>query len=134
MSVKQNPHVRPRLTVKSGLESVMAGCVAVLSIDLMLFPIDSTKTRMQATSNKVDFVKKAQTVSKFKGLATAMAGSFPCAGTFWFSYELGKHTLHTSVQINKYTNIHFQHLLASCMAEFCTAVVRSPFEVVKQNM
>ena len=69
------PVVLPRLLQASHLEAFM----------------------MQATSNKVDFVKKAQTVSKFKGLATAMAGSFPCAGTFWFSYELGKHTLHTSV-------------------------------------
>ena len=41
-----------------------------------------------------NFVQKASDVSKFKGLASAMAASFPCAATFWLSYEFSKYFLH----------------------------------------
>jgi len=36
-------------------------------------------------------MKSADNVSKFKGLASAMAGAFPCAATFWLSYEYSKY-------------------------------------------
>jgi len=59
-----------------------------------------------------------------------MAGAFPCAATFWLSYEYSKHF----IRKNLGGNIHAQHILASSCAEICQALVRCPFEVVKQNM
>ena len=91
---ESNPHVvAPVFTVKTFVTAVMAGGIAGTSIDFVLFPIDSIKTRLQATSHKVDYVQQAQTVSKFRGLASAMAASFPCAATFWLSYEFSKYVL-----------------------------------------
>ena len=105
-----------------------------MSIDGALFPIDSIKTRLQASSNKTDFLKDAQTVSKYRGLASAMAASFPCAATFWLSYEYSKYALNANATTSGYLNVHVRHIVASSIAEVCQALVRCPFEVVKQNM
>ena len=129
---EHNPHVvAPKFTFNTFLTAVLAGGIAGTSIDFALFPIDSIKTRLQATSNKIDYVKQAETVSKFKGLASAMTASFPCAATFWMSYEFSKYFLHSTPLLNNNLNVHVQHILASSMAETCQAMVRCPFEVVK---
>jgi len=80
----------------------LAGGFAGTSIDLALFPVDSIKTRLQASHHDKNFVQSAQNVSKFKGLASAMAGAFPCAATFWLSYEYSKYL----VRKNYEGNIH----------------------------
>lgn len=41
----------------------------------------------------MDYVKKAEKVNKYKGMLSAMLAAFPCAATFWFTYELSKYTL-----------------------------------------
>ena len=107
--------------------SVLAGGVAGTSIDFVLYPVDSIKTRLQASSTKKDFVKSAESVSKFKGLASAMAASFPCAATFWATYELSKYVLRGCGVFN----LTFEHMLAGSIAELTQAFIRSPFEVVK---
>ena len=130
-----NPQVvASQFTYKTFVTAVAAGGVAGTSIDFVLFPIDSIKTRLQASSSKVDFLRQAEAVSKFRGLASAMAASFPCAATFWLSYEFSKYVLHSNPLLNSCLNIHVQHIVASSTAEFCQALVRCPFEVVKQNM
>ena len=51
-------------------------------------------------------MKKAEAVSKFRGLATATAASFPCAAAFWLSYEYSKYFLHSTPLINDSLNVH----------------------------
>ena len=118
-------------TLKTFVTASVSGGIAGTSIDLVLFPIDSIKTRLQASSTQKNFVRSAADISKYKGLASAMAASFPCAATFWLSYEYSKFAMR-NLMPNQ--NIHIQHLIASSIAEVCQAVVRCPFEVVKQNM
>ena len=67
--------------------------MAGISVDFALFPIDSIKTRIQASTKNIDYSKKAADVSKYKGFVSAMLASFPCAGMFWLSYEFSKYTL-----------------------------------------
>ena len=73
--------------------SILAGGMAGISVDLALFPIDSIKTRLQASTKQVDYTKQAQNVSKYRGFFSAMLASFPCAGVFWMSYEVSKYQL-----------------------------------------
>ena len=40
---------------KSTLVSIGAGGLAGMSIDFALFPVDTIKTRIQASSNKIDY-------------------------------------------------------------------------------
>ena len=42
-----------------------AGGIAGVSIDLLLFPVDSIKTRLQATTIENNFTQKAKEVNKF---------------------------------------------------------------------
>ena len=63
-----------------------------------------------------------------------MAASFPCAATFWLSYEYFKYFIRNNHVLNMYLNVHVQHIFASSLAETCQALVRCPFEVIKQNM
>ena len=91
---ENNPQVvASNFTFKTFLVSVAAGGFAGTSIDLALFPVDTIKTRLQASSSSADFMKDAQLVSKFRGLAPSMAAAFPCAATFWLSYEYSKFVL-----------------------------------------
>ena len=69
-------------------------------------------------------------MSKFKGLASAMAAAFPCAATCWVSYELSKYKLRQT----GWFSLGIEHMLAGSIAEITQAFIRSPFEVVKQNM
>lgn len=38
----------------------------------------------------MDYTKEAKQVSKYKGFLSAMLASFPCAATFWCTYEYSK--------------------------------------------
>jgi solute carrier family 25 S-adenosylmethionine transporter 26 len=51
---------------------------------------------------------------------------------FWCSYEFSKFQLkkHTT----GYLNINVQHMIAAATGEICQALVRNPFEVIKQNL
>jgi solute carrier family 25 S-adenosylmethionine transporter 26 len=85
--------VASEFTFLTFVVSAVAGGIAGTSIDLALFPVDSIKTRLQASTAKVNFVKDAEQVSKFRGLAASMAAAFPCAAAFWLFYEFGKYQL-----------------------------------------
>lgn len=81
-------------------------------------------------------MKDAMNISKFRGLTSAMAAAFPCAATFWLSYEYSKYFLRRLVPKDNggtsiFFNVHMQHVIASTFAETMQLVVRCPFEVVK---
>lgn len=86
---QENRHV----SLKTLLVPVFAGGIAGISVDFALFPVDSIKTRLQASTQKKDYAKQARDVSKYKGFISAAAASFPCAATFWFAYESSKAVL-----------------------------------------
>lgn len=150
----------------------VAGGIAGACVDFVLFPLDTIKTydahvcpspacarnsrgprsRLQARSADV----KVQRSSQFyRGLLSAMAGSFPAAATFWFTYEAAKdvleplaptpallpaaHVLSASVgacaRLPACGQCALAHALPHpCAAEVATCIVRNPFEVVKQQM
>ena len=104
---EDNPSVvASAFTFQTFAIAVASGGIAGLSIDLALFPIDSIKTRLQASDAKKDFTKQASEVSKFRGLASAMAASFPCAAMFWMSYEYSKYFIHSNDFLGTYLNVH----------------------------
>jgi solute carrier family 25 S-adenosylmethionine transporter 26 len=65
--------------------------MAGISVDFALFPIDTIKSRLQASSKQIDYMEKAKDVSKYRGFLSAMLASFPCAAMFWVSYEFSKY-------------------------------------------
>ena len=113
---------------------MLAGGFAGMAFDLAVFPIDVIKTRMQASSNGKNYVKKAENVSIFQGLPSAVAASFPCTAGFFLGYELTKYILYAIPFLNQ--NLHYvvQLVLMASIGSICESTVRNPFEVVKQNM
>ena len=59
-----------------------------------------------------------------------MSASFPCAATFWTTYELAKHFFS---QYDDSLSKPVQHFLSASVAESIQALVRNPFEIIKQN-
>ena len=116
---------------KNVMISVIGGGLAGISVDFALFPIDSIKTRLQASTNKVDYTKQAASVSKYKGFLSAMLASFPCAAVFWCTYECCKYNLRSDQSALSFNQ---QNMLAASVAECAQALIRNPSEVIKQNL
>ena len=79
----------------------------------------------------MNYVQKAKHVSKFSGLTGVMLISFPGNGVFFSLYEGIKVTLARALPS---WNPSIFHLCASSIAELVFIAMRSPAEVVKQNM
>ena len=60
-----------------------------------------------------------------------MAGSFPAAATFWTVYTAAKRAL---IPVVPESTAFLAHALAASTAELAVCSVRTPFEVVKQQM
>jgi solute carrier family 25 S-adenosylmethionine transporter 26 len=45
-----------------------AGGIAGIMVDLIYFPIETIKIRIQASNSKVDYIKSASSISKYKGV------------------------------------------------------------------
>ena len=107
--------------------SLVAGGVAGVSVDLILFPLDTIKTRLQSPQG---FNKAGGFRGIYAGVPSAAVGSFPNAAAFFLTYEYVKSLLHTD------STSHFKpvkHMLAASTGEVVACLIRVPSEVVKQR-
>ena len=111
------------------LVPMKAGGLAGLAADVLLFPIDSIKTRLQSAQG---FRASGGLSRVYAGLASASLGSVPSAAVFFLTYESAKQ--------------HFQPLSSSSAAaavlvpaaaaatgETVACAIRVPVEVIKQR-
>lgn len=101
----------------------IAGGIAGLSVDCILYPLETIKTRIMGSSPGENLTSIAR--SKFKGFSCQMIVSFPYAFSFFYVYETIRATI---------PDHSFKNLYASVVAEVVANIVRNPFEVVKQQM
>ncbi|XP_060239810.1 mitochondrial S-adenosylmethionine carrier protein isoform X1 [Meriones unguiculatus] len=107
--------------------SLVAGGVAGVSVDLILFPLDTIKTRLQSPQG---FSKAGGFRGIYAGVPSTAIGSFPNAAAFFLTYEYVKYLLHTD------SASHFRplkHMLAASAGEVVACLIRVPSEVVKQR-
>lgn len=107
--------------------SLVAGGVAGASVDLILFPLDTIKTRLQSPQG---FSKAGGFRGIYAGVPSTAIGSFPNAAAFFLTYEYVKYLLHTD------SASHFRplkHMLAASAGEVVACLIRVPSEVVKQR-
>lgn len=91
--------------------SLVAGGVAGASVDLILFPLDTIKTRLQSPQG---FNQAGGFRGIYAGVPSAAVGSFPNAAAFFLTYEYVKSLLHTD------PTSHFRpvkHMLAASTGE-----------------
>lgn len=109
------------------LTSLMAGGMAGLVVDVVLFPIDTIKTRLQSEKR---FWRAGGFRGIYNGLGPAAAGSVPSAALFFCTYESMKNLLAPYAHGQQ---THFVHMSSSAVAEVVACLVRVPVEIAKQR-
>ncbi|EFZ00784.2 mitochondrial carrier protein [Metarhizium robertsii] len=114
------------------MEIYAAGAVAAFTVDVLVYPLDTLKTRYQSQ----DYLSAYGTSSRkalaprglYQGIGSVVLATLPAAGLFFSTYEkakavIGNLPLHQSLV----------HASASATAELASCLVLAPAEVIKQN-
>lgn len=110
------------------LTSLLSGGVAGLVVDVVLFPIDTIKTRVQSEKR---FWRAGGFRGIYNGLGPAAVGSVPSAALFFCTYEGMKKLL---LPYAEGTNTaHYVHMSSAAVAEIVACLVRVPVEIAKQR-
>ncbi|XP_054072480.1 S-adenosylmethionine mitochondrial carrier protein isoform X7 [Rissa tridactyla] len=107
--------------------ALAAGGVAGVCVDLILFPLDTVKTRLQSPQG---FRKAGGFRGIYAGVPSTAIGSFPNAAAFFITYENVKSMLyHGSTSYLTPA----AHMVAASLGEVVACLIRVPSEVVKQR-
>lgn len=115
--------------------SLLSGAAAGTSTDLVFFPIDTLKTRLQA---KGGFFANGGYRGVYRGLGSAVVASAPSASLFFVSYDFMKSELKPHFQrflpnaSDQFTDTVVQ-MCSSTIGEISACMVRVPSEVIKQR-
>jgi len=127
------------------IECGFSGGAAALLIDALFYPIDTLKTCIQASGWKVKYREIWSKTKFYAGLGPACAASIPANFAFFWTYEKLNSNLHPmciffnilqSLDEKHGINSKYKWLLfvpSAIISEFVELIVRTPFEVVKQN-
>ncbi|KAF1841061.1 mitochondrial carrier protein-like protein [Cucurbitaria berberidis CBS 394.84] len=123
---------------------LIAGAIAAFTVDLLVYPLDTIKTRIQSP-NYAHFYTNAQTGKPnpalfrgvYQGIGSVIIATLPSSGAFFTTYERTK-TLFTrlnttSASPNGVLPIAAVHAGASSLAELVSCAILTPAEVIKQN-
>lgn len=109
------------------ITSLVSGALAGTSCDILLFPLDTIKTRLQSQHG---FFESGGFRRVYQGIGPVLIGSAPAAAVFFITYEGIKDVLQPRVPQRYYAVVHMG---AAIMSEVVACLVRVPMEVVKQR-
>ena len=107
------------------LTGLLSGAVAGITVDLTLFPLDTIKTRLQASANtkfSLDLLKGV-----YDGVGPGLLASAPACAAFFGAYDSFKRSLTARYPDPKLAPI--VNMLAAAGGDLTQSVVRVPFEV-----
>ncbi|KAI3619726.1 s-adenosylmethionine transporter [Moniliophthora roreri] len=90
------------------LQSLLAGGAAGTAVDLLFFPIDTIKTRLQSSQG---FAKAGGFKWVYKGIGSVVVGSAPGAAAFFSTYNFFKQNLPIE------TSSPFNHMVSATAGE-----------------
>ncbi|KAF5138801.1 S-adenosylmethionine mitochondrial carrier protein [Metarhizium anisopliae] len=114
------------------MEIYAAGAVAAFTVDVLVYPLDTLKTRYQSqdylSAYGISSRKALAPRGLYQGIGSVVLATLPAAGLFFSTYEkaktvIGNLPLHQSLV----------HASASATAELASCLVLAPAEVIKQN-
>ncbi|PXF40310.1 putative S-adenosylmethionine carrier 2, chloroplastic [Gracilariopsis chorda] len=111
-----------------------AGAVAGFTVDAVLFPLDTLKTRMQLASSAVPKSPAALLTGLYAGFGPAVVASAPAAAAFFGVYDYVKRVLEEFASRDKARLAPLCHVVAAAAGDVAGSTVRAPFEVVKQRL
>lgn len=107
---------------------IQGGGTAGLFVDVVLFPLDTLKTRLQAADG---FKKSGGFKGVYRGLGPQAIGGVPQAAFFFLTYEsIKSYAEKKRVSSEK---MPFVYMFGASVAEVVACLVRVPMEVVKQR-
>ncbi|KAL8698080.1 MAG: hypothetical protein Q9201_006774, partial [Fulgogasparrea decipioides] len=124
----------------------MAGAFAAFTVDFLVYPLDTIKTRLQSpdyrrlyTTNGA--VNRSLFSGLYQGIGSVVLATLPSSGAFFTTYEASKaffHTLNPSLPTSTSSSkplipTPILHALASSTGELVSCLILTPAEVLKQN-
>ncbi|KAF2796236.1 mitochondrial carrier protein [Melanomma pulvis-pyrius CBS 109.77] len=124
---------------------LLAGAIAAFTVDLLVYPLDTLKTRIQSpdyarlyTHAATQKANPALFRGLYQGVGSVIIATLPSSGAFFTTYERTK-ALFTN--LNPTTSSHpngliptpLLHAGASSIAELVSCAILTPAEVIKQN-
>lgn len=116
-------------TAQLFITGMLSGAAAGMSVDLTLFPLDTIKTRLQASNSKQLLASGKLFQGVYDGVGPALVASAPACAAFFGAYDTLKRYLSLHIASAPLVN-----LLAAAGGDLTQSVVRVPFEVVKQRL
>ncbi|EDU40119.1 Mitochondrial carrier [Pyrenophora tritici-repentis] len=123
---------------------LIAGAIAAFTVDLLVYPLDTIKTRIQSpnyarvyTNTRTGKVDPKLFRGVYQGIGSVIVATLPSSGAFFTTYEHTKslftHWNTTATSPNGILPIAFVHASASSLAELVSCAILTPAEVIKQN-
>ncbi|KAH8894256.1 mitochondrial carrier, partial [Thozetella sp. PMI_491] len=119
-----------------------AGAVAAFTVDLLVYPLDTIKTRLQSRDYLDAFAASTSGQAKkacatamhrglYQGVGSVIVATLPAAGIFFTTYEACKGLYGRALPSN--VPAAANHALAAGTAELASCAILTPAEVIKQN-
>ncbi|KAF9451838.1 mitochondrial carrier [Macrolepiota fuliginosa MF-IS2] len=105
------------------VQSLIAGGAAGTAVDLLFFPIDTIKTRLQSAQG---FAAAGGFRGIYKGVGSVVVGSAPGAAAFFSVYDTMKKTIPLEGDLAP-----VNHMLSASIGEVAACLIRVPTEVIK---
>ncbi|PQE06368.1 hypothetical protein CJF32_00002095 [Rutstroemia sp. NJR-2017a WRK4] len=125
---------------------LLAGAFAAFTVDLLVYPLDTLKTRFQSPDyHKIYYDASKNVINRgllfrglYQGVGSVILITIPSSGAFFTSYEAFKSGLTRANQSLGKSGAPlvpqaFVHSAASAAAELVSCFILTPAEVLKQN-
>lgn len=117
-----------------------AGAFAAFSVDLLVYPLDTIKTRIQSPDYKKLYtengrVHKGLFRGLYQGIGSIILVTLPASGAFFTTYEALKFSINESIPPNStlFMPAPVVNAVSSGGAELVSCAILTPAEVIKQN-
>lgn len=117
-------------TPNTTTDILLAGALAAFTVDLLVYPLDTLKTRLQSADYAHVYQKNRPALLRglYQGVGSVIVATLPSSGAFFTTYEGCKAVLSQSSLPQPVA-----HALASSAAELVSCAILTPAEVIKQN-
>ncbi|KAF2856032.1 mitochondrial carrier protein-like protein [Plenodomus tracheiphilus IPT5] len=123
---------------------LIAGAIAAFTVDLLVYPLDTIKTRIQSPEYAKTYTNSATGKPNpllfrgvYQGIGSVIIATLPSSGAFFTTYERTKSLFTrlntTSSSPNGVLPLPLIHASASSLAELVSCAILTPAEVIKQN-
>ena len=120
---------------------MQAGAFAAFTVDLLVYPLDTLKTRIQSPSYAKLYKNPNGTPNRaffrglYQGVGSIILITIPSSGAFFTTYEALKFALNEYIPPNStlYVPRAAIHSVSSAGAELVSCAILTPAEVLKQN-